>query len=393
MSIQISSKYDPTQPYHVYYSLDLINNDTTGTQPLPVLRFNEIRNSPFLSAPENYFMSVVRFNLQTPTLPVFIPQVQLGQSNVNQLNYSFTMSYVVAGTTIEYQQYIQYIPYDMTQPTPSPPLDFQDLTSAYYYIYSYQQWAYMVNQALTACYTGLNTAVTLAGGTLPSTNAPFFEFDPQNLLFILDADEAGYARTLSNPIKLFCNSPLQTLFSSFQFTRFGNNASIVNGKNYQFQIYNINDTNQLILPTYTALQMYQEGTSAALLNPVQSIVFGTSLVPVVQENVSVPKVWGSDTALFNVGNNSNIASILTDFQVPFSPGNTYRPEVSYAPNGEYRLIDLYGQSPLASLDLQVYWKDNFGNLHPFYLGPGCSANLKIMFRRKDYNTQSLFKKF
>jgi len=251
----------------------------------------------------------------------------------------------------------------------------------------------MLNQALLSCYNGLNALVVGAGGVLPTTNAPFFEFDPQGLLFILDADENGYARTLANPIKIFCNSPLQTLLSSFQYTRLGNGPSIVNGKNFQFQIYNINDTNVLTLPTYNALQMYQEGSTAALLNPIQAIVFTTSLIPVVPENVSVPKVFGADSTLLSTGNNSNIASILTDFQVPFSPDNRYNPDITYSPAGEYRMIDLYSNSPLSSLDLQVSWKDNFGNLHPFLLGSGCSANMKLMFRRKDFNTSSLFRKF
>lgn len=391
-SIQTISKYDLTQPFHVYYTLDLINNDTTGTKPLPVLSFNEIRNSPYLGSPENYFMSVIRFSVQTPTLPVFIPQVQLGQANPDLLNYSFTMSFVVGANTIEIQTFVPYINYNFDQPTPDPPLTFQDLTSQYYYVYSYQIWVEMLNNALQQCFTALNTAVVAAGGALPTANPPFLEFDPVALTYNLNADELGYARTLANPIKIFCNSPLQTLISSFQFNRFGNGPTIINGKNFQFVIYNNNDTNILILPTGNYCQMYQEGSTVALMNPIQSIVFSTSLVPVIQENVSVPKVWGSDTTLFNTGNNSNIASILTDFQVPFTPDNRYQPDITYAPTGEYRLIDLYGTSPLSSLDLQVSWKDQFGNTHPLYLGSGCSANLKIMFRRKDFDTASLFRR-
>ena len=34
----------------------------------------------------------------------------------------------------------------------------------------------------------------------------------------------------------------------------------------------------------------------------------------------------------------------------------------------------------------MYWKDTFGNIHPFELHPGCAANVKLMFRRKDFNT-------
>jgi hypothetical protein len=390
MSVQINSKYDPTQPYHSYYSVDMINNDTTGSRPLPALSFDEIRNSPYLSAPENYFLSVVRFSIQTPTLPVFIPQVELGQTNPNRLIYTFTMSYTFGGNTYNFQQPIIYIPFDLSQPTPAPPLTFQDLTSQYYYMFSYQQWTSMLNQALTDCFNGLNALVVGAGGVLPTTNPPFLEFDPQNYVFTLNADELGYASTLPSPISLFCNSRLHTLLSSFQFIKYGD-FGVANGRNFQFMIYNSNNLNQIILPSYTALQMYQENSTVALMNPIQSIVFTTSFLPVVPENISVPKVWGSDSRLFNSGNNSNIAPILTDFQVPFSPSNTYRPTIEYQPSGEYRLIDLYGISPLSSLELSVLWKDNFGGLHQFYLGSGCSASLKVMFRRKDFNTTSLFK--
>jgi hypothetical protein len=390
MSIQLTSKYDATQPYHIYYDLDLINNDTTGSNPPATLRFNEIRNSPYLMSPENYFMSVVRFSLQTPSLPVFVPQAQLGQADPNKLIYSFTMSYVFAGNTYEFQQYINYIPSDLSQPIPKPPIDFQDITSDYYFVYTYQHWAYMINQALISCYNGLNALVTGAGGALPSPNAPFMEFDPQALLLILDADEVGYARTLAQPIKIFCNSPLYTLLSSFQFTKYGF-SSITNGKNYQFDIYNINNTNVLNLPTYNALQMYQEGSTCGLLNPIQSIVFTTAMLPVNPSLISVPKVFNSNSNLFNVGNNSNLQPIMTDFQVPFSPTNTYKPSIEYTPSSEYRLVDMYGTSPLSALEMSVFWKDNFGGLHPFYLGAGCSANVKIMFRRKDFNTASLYK--
>lgn len=390
MSIQIANKYDPTQPYHTYYNIDMVNNDTTGTKQLPILRFDEIRNSPYLNSPENYFLSVVRFSIQTPTLPIFVPQAQLGQPDPDKLIYTFSMSFNVGPNTLTYQQNIEYQSFDLSQKVANPPLTVQDLSTQYYYILSYQQWTKMVNDALTACYNGLQALVLGAGGVMPTPNPPFFEFDPQNLLYILNADEAGYSASLVNPIKLFCNSPCQTLFSSFQFLKFGD-TGVSQGKNYQFQIYNINDTNQLILPTYTALQMYQEGSTAGLLNPVQSIVFSTSLLPVVPENISVPKVWNADSNLFNVGNNANISPILTDFQVPFSPGNTYKPTIDYQPSGEYRLVDLYSNSPLSALELSVYWKDNFGNLHPFYLGAGCSANMKIMFRRKDFNATSLFK--
>lgn len=391
-SVQTLARLDTTQPYHVYYTLDIINNDTTGTRPLPELLFNEIRNSPYLSSPENYFMSVVRFSVMTPTLPIFIPQTQIGQTDINKLNYSFTMAYNVGGNLVQAQTFVNYINYNLDQPLPRPPITFQDITSEYYFVYSYQVWAEMLNAALVQCFNDLNTAVIAAGGTLPTANPPFLEFDPSALTFNLNADVLAFDRSLANPINLFCNAPLYTLLSSFQFIKYGYGPSIQAGKNFQFIIYNNNDTNILNLPTGNFIQMYQEGSTVALMNPISSISFFSSLVPVVQENVSVPRIFGTDTNLLNIGNNSNIASVITDFEVSVSPDNRYQPNISYSPQGEYRLIDLYGTSPLSSLDLRVSWKDQFGGLHPLYLGAGCSANLKIMFRRKDFNTTSLFRR-
>ena len=384
MSIQLKSKLSSGQPYHIYYDLDIINNDTTGTNPPQILRFTEIRNSPYLMSPENYFVSVARFTLQTPSLPVWIPQAQIGQADPNLTIYSFTLKY----KTYEYQQYIRYVPSDLSQPLPSPPIDFQDLETAYYFVYTYQTAISMFNTALTSAVLGLKALVIAGGDLLPSLNAPFFEFDPNALLCILNADEAGYSNNLLNDIKIFANAPCFTLFSTFQAIYYGY-AQIVKGKNFQFVVKNINDTNVLTLPTYNALQMYQEESTSALWCPIQSIVFTTALLPVLPELIGVPKVFNSDSKLFNTGNNSNIANVLTDFVVPFEPNNTYKPNLVYTPNGEYRFMDLNGSSPLSAIELSVFWKDVFGTLHPFYLNSGCSASIKIMFRRKDFNNANL----
>jgi hypothetical protein len=159
------------------------------------------------------------------------------------------------------------------------------------------------------------------------------------------------------------------------------------GKNYQFNFYNNNNLNLYNMGAYSVIQLYQDNSTVGLFNPVQSIVFTTSLLPIVQSVISLPKIFNSSTYnLSSVGNNSNVAPIITDFQVPFSATNQYRPNLEYNPSGEYRLIDLYGLSPQSALEISVLWKDNYGGQHIFYLGSGCSASMKLMFRRKDFNT-------
>jgi hypothetical protein len=379
-----------TQPVHTYLDINIVNNDTTGLSAPQPLIFNEVRNTPLVMNPSEYFFTIARFSLETPSLPLMIPQVQVGQPDVNKLIYSVTMTYTspINGVTYENQTYITYIPQNPSASLPDVPLVSQDLgaNSDYYYIYSYQYFIKLVNTTLATCLNGLNIlSTTGGGGALPSLNPPFMEWDVFNNVAILDADIAGFNSTLANPIKLYFNTPMYTLFSSFQAQYLGF-QNITNGKNYLISIYNINDTNVLTLPSYNALQMYQEYPTSSLWNPINSLVFTTGTLPVAPTSVSAPVVFGTNTsALTSGGNNSNISNQLTDFEVPVTEGWEYKPNVFYTPTAEYRFIDLLGNTPLNNIQISVFWKDAFGNLHPFYLNSGCNANIKCLFRRKDFN--------
>jgi hypothetical protein len=243
----------------------------------------------------------------------------------------------------------------------------------------------MMNTALTTAFTSLNVAVVAAGGVLPSANVPFFEWNPVQQVFILNGDNASFNSNLANPIKLFCNTGLYTLLNNFPIFK---NApvGVSLGKNYEFNFYNNNGLNLFNMGTYSALQLYQDNSTTGLFNPVQSIVFTTGLLPIVPSVVALPKVF--NTSVFPVGptgNNSNIAPIITDFQVPYSATNQYRPNIEYQPNGEYRLIDLYGLSAQSAIEISVFWKDTFGNNNILTLGAGCYSSIKLLFRRKDFN--------
>ncbi|MFM7988240.1 MAG: hypothetical protein ACKPKO_53900 [Candidatus Fonsibacter sp.] len=75
--------------------MDVINNNHTLTGQLPFLRFEEIRNTPFLDGDNSeYFCRIVRITIQTGnTLPVFIPSVVIGQNDPNMTIYSVSLQY------------------------------------------------------------------------------------------------------------------------------------------------------------------------------------------------------------------------------------------------------------------------------------------------------------
>ena len=60
----------------------------------------------------------------------------------------------------------------------------------------------------------------------------------------------------------------------------------------------------------------------------------------------------------------------------------YKPNLIYSPSAENRYIDMFGNNDISNIDINVFWKDQKGNLMPFYLQSGASASIKILFKLK-----------
>ena len=612
MSVQLfNARNTQLKPFHIYYDLNLINNDSSFPANPVRFQYKETRSNDYLLSPQDYFMSIVRFNLQTPTLPVFIPQINLNvnrnlgtaypirlmtgaspagftittytlastipvgtvvylQNNnnnpatndasnvgqnyyritavtnnqsltqttvtvanasysvgvpnnypgnganftrggtqllrfanlvisglsfntttlaltitianpatlanlqnvflagdmvfvnnaggyngryavtqvttttlvvfasslrdvvlstytsggfllpagdyVNVTPYEMTMKYdVPGGASVVYTQPVTFYPNDLTQappvwnPAQAQPLTLADITSTYYYVYTYESLILMLNQAISNCFWGLNGKVyATAAATLPMTGSlgtptsnnyqpPSIAWNSDTLKGIITADANAFRQATFNSTNIifwYFNQPLSTLLDSFPYQYPNVNPDSVfysylyfNGDsgagNFIVSSYSVTGT-----PTtqYVAIQIYQDHQTASLMNPIQSIVFTTTLLPVVMENVGAPLIInGASSNQIIAGSNANVFPVVTDFIVPFSATNTYQPDISYVPSGEYRLVDMYGESPAKQIDVQVFWKDQYGLLHPFLVGSGCTGSLKIMFRSKYYN--------
>lgn len=368
-------------PDTVYYDCNIVNNDQEKPQRII---FNDIRSSPILSNPELYQLSVIRFSMETGnSLPIFIPSIQIGQPNVNLTSYSFTLSYVYnSNSQVDSDQtYVQHIPINVSEPIPPPPTSIQDIyNNPYYYVYSYQIIVDMMNNALSQCMQSLISNCAFYGVTLPSVNPPFFEFDMDNSKFILSGDVLAYDLGAQNYISIHCNTAMYSLISSF--VAFSKGHNVPRGMNYIFRLYK--DPRSLnvykINTTYSVIQLYQDYDCASLFSPISSISFCTNMIPVLPSNVAKPQIIGG-TTLTTSGNNNNISSLITDFQSDGSYG--FSGILSYLPQAEYRMIDLNNSSSkLSNIDITIYWKDNFANLHQMYLMSGCKCDIKILFRKK-----------
>ena len=301
---------------------------------------------------------------------------------------------------------IKYEPEDNTIQIGRRPTGGQDLSGTYYHVHNYTHFVNLVNKALIIALNNLKSLLptdALGRTALYATVAPYLDFDPTTNRVILHAhqfffDEVAAETAGIKIVEIYFNERLYDLFVGLPYKYVSINGEL----NYRLRVmYNNNNfVPRNVLPENTIaingdyqfkvvkfVQMYQEVSSIALWNPVASIIFASSLLPIQSTQTSLPKnVRNNNNNFTGSGNNSNLLQSITDFSIAVDGNNQYRPMVVYNPAAEYRLIDMHSSMNLNRIDIIVYWKDTFGNIHPFELHPGCAANVKLLFRRKDFNT-------
>ena len=205
---------------------------------------------------------------------------------------------------------------------------------------------------------------------------------------------------------LYFNNALYTLLSSFPCCKVKFIASESGQPNGAYRVSIANNANANILHTSIDpknntdannarlwIQTVQEYDSSSLFCPVQSIVFKTTMIPVANTLTSPQQILNLNSnntarnSFLNTGNNTMTDNILTDFQVNMDNISSYAGTLQYGPAGEYRLIDLIGsgQTQFKEINISVFWKDEVGGLHQFFLDAGCNFNIKIMFRKKSFS--------
>lgn len=376
-------------PEKLYYDIQISNINNNDTLP-PILSFIETRNNPFLYESDKYYMSIIRFSLDTPNLPIFIPTVQPSpNTDINLTIYSVTLQWSNPDDTTQIfteQSFIRYIPQSNIANIPPSPTQtengLQFNTGNYYNIYNYQYFIYLINLSLSAAFVELQTRVLGQGLTLPSTYTPILSWDTSNNTAVLNCDVLGYSTTSENYIKIFFNTSLAQLFSSFPVLI--NSISSNLGLNAQLITNSYNETNVIQYPPYepqyNAIQVFQEYSTIALWCPITSIVFTSNTLPIVSNQVSTPIIYNNGNMLGSNGNNALINQVITDF---ISNEGIYKPNLVYEPTAQYRYIELLSNRPLTTFDLQVFWKDRQGSLIPFYLSSGCTATIKVLFTKKN----------
>ncbi len=326
---------------------------------------------------------------------------------------------------------VLYVPQSSAALAPPPTLPINSaaqIINEYYYTYTYKPFIDMVNTALRTTWIALLAQLpALAVPPYTADNFPYlwWDYDENIATWVVLANvfQTPTANTPvpallvglgGNPVEIYFNTELFNLFSSFTAFQNGYGTPLPIGLNWRMLFpdtvlpnpYLANTTTNnpipptaagnmpslIIQPTpviqanvdFALLRVAQEYPTTPLWNPVQALVFTTSLLPIASSIVSAPVLFGQGSQFTSGGNNSGIANILTDLEVPTEKGWQTKPLISYVPTAEYRLFDLNGNAPLSAIEITVNWKDTFGRLNQFRLGAGSNASIKLMFRRKDF---------
>ena len=427
MSYNYSSSFNSeglpdTDPEYMYYNATIINNrtDVPAVDPKdPQIRFQETRSIPIVKDASKYNFSIIRFTMSGPNkdLPLFIPVIRTGLSNptndVNLTLYSVTLTMRKSGITYTSGAVpIIYSPETLDANIAPVPLasslanSGQDLTTRYYWVYTYQHWLDLVNTALLTAYT--NITVQIAGVI---TETPKIVYDPPTNLFSILSDTYGFGgsdRTSSGlpapadeEWTMFFNSDMLGLFTNFN-NLYVNGVPTVNitpiiaplpEATNQVVISSIANQNIVNVafpgatPKYYWKTTQEYESNSSIWSPIESIVFVSALLPLVNEMIGDPVVFGeSNIGLGTQNTQSAFSPIITDVALPLTNAYDYRGYIQYAPTAEYRLASfLRSKQPINNIDVQVFWKNRLdGQLYPVNMFNSSSVTLKIMFRKMNY---------
>lgn len=300
------------EPEYVYYNLNAVCGKTvsTGSDDDALARVTESRSTNIINDISLYDMSVVRFSYSgVKDIPLFIPIIETGQSDINKTVYKITIDARTdddAGGQNNYSitRNIIFSPETINTLPPKEPLNEQDY-SEYYYVHTFQHMVNLVNNTFKTIYTDLQTEINASDNviTIPS-QPPHMVYNSDTNKFNIYLDTASYGQqpaTVPTGSQVFCNlyfnSNMSNLFSNYPNSKFDDSITVDN----KYVELKIEPT--IFTPTYVFnsrnyyLIIQEHSTTSTLWSPVGGIVFTTDLIPSESEQTSHEVLYGNVQSL------------------------------------------------------------------------------------------------
>lgn len=345
------------------------------------LHFEESRSAPILTNPEDYEMTVGRFQTDSFSLPTLFFQVKNNQNNPLLGIYGVTLEYELGGIPVAYtplenliwetQHVSEQIP-----PAPSENSDGRQTFCKYYYCMDPPHFLKLLNEALARSMVNLKALIP---GVFDTVEQPFLAWNGDSQKATIYARESHFQTVTNGHINIYFNRNLYALFNSFSWKR--HSLANTESRQYQLLLEGFQGANITTLQNHgiDALIFSKQTTSClAQWTPVSSIIFTSSSLPIQSQFMSTPQVYEDGFQVHLRNAHGNFAPILTDFQISI---DAYKPDLLLNPT-QYRWIHLYGTTPITRIEFSAFFKDKTGELRALELASSASASIKLYFRKK-----------
>lgn len=328
-----------------------------------------INQSPILDKPTDYYGLISRFSVSGFNVPLLVPQVIPNQANPNLTTYQVALGYNgIYSDPIN----IIYVTSSNNIPIPGAVGQYQDVSTSYYYIYTYNALCSMFNTAFLSALVNLQTKVP----GLALAESPILYYDTQNGITI-KAPVLWYGQQNYTPsppsttIGIYVNN-----FSSPFFN--GQNLSLEknpSGCNWAILLFNIGNSN-ISSDNLYFIQPPQNIQQTNNVPSIQTFQVQTNM-PIAQELSGVPQSEGITPQI-----PYTYTSLLTDLCPDNSNPVGYGSTQLYNQVSSLRLFELTANQSMYQLDASLFWQDQYGRRFPLLLSVGVQCSLKLEFIKK-----------
>lgn len=365
-------KFDkPSGPDNIYVNIFVKGGDDTNDAYCPHKKFRIRKNfnQPILEHMENYYLSLVTLTFPAIEVPLtIINNIQPGatQTNTNLTDWSFCFSY----NGDDYQEFVQYIPFNNYPPPPAPsqnPPTYTQTFNSYYFVDNYNVLLDMFNTTLSNIYAAMWTkhAIDLTVIGLTVNDEPQFIYDSTQEKFILI-----YNKNFIGNVKLFSSDSFTVHFPGFWTFYYGTNTP--NFKDYEFIFSTLLNNEYDVNNNYNEQQYSGSGS---YLNTINDVILTSNSLRTRFEFTT-----------FNEGDQLSFSNIIFSLSPLLETAKESKSKLVYATNGTYRLVDIVSNGTIRELDINVFYTDNNGNIYDICIPKNFSASMKILFMKKSLKT-------
>ena len=377
-------------PNHVYYDLVSRSYASNETDIAIPITFSDTRSQPIIDDISQYECSIIRFQVDTFTesLPVLFFQTERNTTDRNLGVYRVALRYDdTFGTTLTEEEPLIWSPQIKNIPPPPPPSELPgglQSNTAFYYVYNFQYFMNLLNEAMERAMSRLRNALPFLVGK----EAPFFVWQDNQTARLYAREDTFNSDSTSPYVSINFNRSLYSILSSLPSIKgVPIDTNKINPAYFQIlvkrwggaRVTNLVDSEPGI---HNLIYVDQEYSTVDQWSPVASIMFTTSTMSILPTYQSNPQVYidGRPNKLTNTYD--KFANVLTDIS---SGDLCYKPSLLYVPSSTPRMIDMSNnKQPLNTIDISVFWQDKLGFHHPLNMAPNSSVSLKLMFRKKNY---------